>query len=200
MFCRYCGVNIPNDSKFCPECGAKLIEQSQHEDTPIIADPDYNQNNVQGYAPVVINDQPLATDTNEPVNVYVDTTKAFLTQQVADDSADQPFRWAGFRKFFLIACFAISLAEVIFGTFNILTTPQYADTLWQGVLSGAIYAIGFGLLAFSRKKAGFYVICAAALLYIIISGVDLLVTTIIIGTIVICATLCVVYRHWHKLT
>lgn len=28
MFCRFCGVKIPEDSRFCPQCGAKLAPPS----------------------------------------------------------------------------------------------------------------------------------------------------------------------------
>ena len=30
MFCRYCGKVIPNDSIFCPCCGAKLEEAASN--------------------------------------------------------------------------------------------------------------------------------------------------------------------------
>ena len=28
MFCKFCGKEIPNDSKFCPECGASLVNET----------------------------------------------------------------------------------------------------------------------------------------------------------------------------
>lgn len=35
MFCKECGVEIPDDSKHCPECGAKLVTEAQVMDTVV---------------------------------------------------------------------------------------------------------------------------------------------------------------------
>ncbi len=34
MFCRFCGVEIPEDSRFCPKCGANLAVRKAEEKEP----------------------------------------------------------------------------------------------------------------------------------------------------------------------
>ena len=36
MYCRYCGKELPEEAKFCPSCGAKLVEEIE---TSIEAEP-----------------------------------------------------------------------------------------------------------------------------------------------------------------
>lgn len=54
MYCKYCGNDIDENSKFCPNCGANIeaeqVENTSSESTSYSA-PDYSQSQYANYTP-----------------------------------------------------------------------------------------------------------------------------------------------------
>lgn len=41
MFCRKCGINIPNDSSFCPSCGSPVMSDTSSSSSAVTQRPEY---------------------------------------------------------------------------------------------------------------------------------------------------------------
>lgn len=89
MTCKSCGANIPDNSKFCPDCGEPNTAyvqppQQQAPDYPNASQPDYNNQSLNN-APVNSNDMPIYTPSapdKKPTGKVKATAKEILTRVI----------------------------------------------------------------------------------------------------------------------
>lgn len=72
MFCKYCGKELPDDAKFCPECGTSVDVVATEQSSNASAALNFNSQEappqpVTVVPPIVINNN--NTNTNNNVNV-----------------------------------------------------------------------------------------------------------------------------------
>lgn len=49
MFCNYCGKQLPDESRFCPNCGATLVEEQPQYEQPVLDKAMYEQPQMNYY-------------------------------------------------------------------------------------------------------------------------------------------------------
>ena len=75
MFCAHCGRYLPDESRFCPNCGASLVKEE-------VKEPEINQ--VEDYSQQVYSQQPYSQQTYSQ-QIYI--------QQPQDSTQNQYLRY-----------------------------------------------------------------------------------------------------------
>ncbi len=133
MFCRFCGTQLPDNSAFCPSCGAAQSSvSSTPQPTPVSSEPTYDPSYDPSYKPSY---EPSHEPSHEPSYEPSYDAAQFntpLTNTPAVSST--PILVFGILALSFACTFYLSFLGIIFGAITMSRAKSFLATM--GSLSG----------------------------------------------------------------
>ena len=115
MFCEKCGAPLPDDAKFCANCGASVEEPNVSEQTPV------SEENTSLEQTAVLEENSAEAEASvsaQPAesNTYYDPN-AIAADEAFDPEPNKKFKLPKWVKISVIAVAAVAIVGVLFGSY-----------------------------------------------------------------------------------